>query len=45
MWSESEDRGVDLGELIPSWADFTGLIGALDQSDWCRGFVGFVSDE
>jgi hypothetical protein len=38
--------GVDLQVLfIPSCPDFTGLTGALDRSDWCEPFVGFVFSE
>jgi hypothetical protein len=31
--------------FIPSCPGFTGLIGALDRSDRCEPFVGFVSGE
>jgi hypothetical protein len=31
--------------FTPSCPGFTGLTGALDQSDWCEPFVGFVSGE
>jgi hypothetical protein len=31
--------------LIPSYPGTTGLIGALDRSDWCELFLGFVSGE
>jgi hypothetical protein len=38
--------GVDSRALfIPSCPGITGLTGALDRSNWCEPFVGFVSGE
>jgi hypothetical protein len=46
-WSDSGDRGLDLGELnrvlfIQTNSGQTGLIGASHRSDRCRTLLGFA---